>query len=465
MIRTYVPRVLLDRALWQAGRRSLLDRLHALRALAETRGLRYVDDAGRARTIEIAAKPWLLTSAQLLAFHRTISLLADALRRVSLLQRSVPAVRAVVHFDPVRDAWLALASQSRARPLAVLGRLDSTAIFDHARWASDFRMLEPNAVGVGGVHYAPAACSVALDVVGDLLTRALPGRVITPTPDPRQLLIDELRAVARRAGRLLRGVALIENADYTTGTDEFSALAQFLTRRGLRVVVADPREVRVVRGDIRARGMSVDLLYRDSELSELVEIEAAGCRLTGVREAVRQGRLISSLAWEIDQKAAWEIFTDARYERYFTPAQRRMFRVHLLWTRLLRAATVTDPAGRRVDLIDFTRRNRERLVLKPNALFGGEGVVLGPHVDQRQWERTIRQALRGSERYVVQQLAVIPTDRFPVLADHHVRQEPRSVVSGFFFTSSGIGVVGRFSSRPVVNVSQGGGLIPALWVH
>jgi hypothetical protein len=39
------------------------------------------------------------------------------------------------------------------------------------------------------------------------------------------------------------------------------------------------------------------------------------------------------------------------------------------------------------------------------------------------------------------------------------------VVSGFFFTSSDIGLVGRFSDDPVVNVSRGGGLVAAFLVE
>jgi hypothetical protein len=209
----------------------------------------------------------------------------------------------------------------------------------------------------------------------------------------------------------------------------------------------------------------VDFLYRDSELDEFVDMERGGRRLTGVRAAVREGRLLSSLAWELDQKSAWEIFTDARYQRHFSPAQRRLFRAHVLWTRLVRQERVSDPQGRIVDLPAFIRRHRERLVLKPNALFGGEGVVLGSTVSQRAWEQALHTALRGRERYVVQQRARIPTDTFPMLRQGRVRFTERCVVSGFYFTSAGIGLVGRFSGQPVVNVSRGGGLISALWVH
>ncbi len=461
----YVPRAILDRALRALSRNALRDRLYAMRALADVRGVRYLDDAGRPRTIGIALKPWLLTSEQLLRFHHVAWQLTDALLQLSHLYGRLAAVREIVRFEPAREAWMRLATHPRARPLAVIGRLDSTAVYDHARWAADFRMLEPNAVGVGGVHYAPTACSITMDVLGDVLAQALPGRAITATPDPRQLLVEELRAVAKRLGRPLRGVALIENTDYTTGTDEFQELAKYLSGRGLPAVVTDPRQLRLVNGQLYVRGLRVDLLYRDSELAEFVEMEAAGHRLTALRQAVKRGQLISGLTWEFDQKSAWEIFTDARYHRYFTSAQRRLFRSHLLWTRLVREAAVTDSNGRAVDLPRFIRRNRERLVLKPNTMFGGEGVVIGPTVSQPVWERELHRALRGKERYVVQQLARIPRDWFPSLADGGVHWQERCMVSGFFFSSSGVGLVGRFSSKPVVNVSQGGGLIPALWVH
>ena len=461
----YVPRRVLDEPFKRLSRRALLDRLHAMRALADVRGMRYVDDAGRSRTIDIALKPWVLTSEQLYRFHEVARLLSDALLRVAHLYARLPAVREVIRFDPAREAWMRLCAHPRSHPLAVIGRLDSTAVYDHAGWRADFRMLEPNAVGVGGVHYAPAGCSIVMDVVSDLLVRALPGRAITATPDPRQLLVDELHAVARRLGRPLRGIGLIENTDFTTGTDEFQELARALVKRGLPAVVADPRDVRVSRGRFTARGVPVDLLYRDSELAEFVAMERGGRRLTALRQVVREGRLVSGLTWEFDQKSSWELFTDARYARYFTAEQRRFFREHLLWTRLVREASVTDPTGRAVDLPAYIQHNRRRLVLKPNTLFGGEGVVIGHTVSQRAWERELGRALHGREHYVVQQVARIPTDAFPMLTDGGFRWTERCVVSGFFFSSSGIGLVGRFSGLPVVNVSRGGGLIPALWVH
>jgi hypothetical protein len=104
-------------------------------------------------------------------------------------------------------------------------------------------------------------------------------------------------------------------------------------------------------------------------------------------------------------------------------------------------------------------------VLKPNTLYGGQGVVVGETVSPSVWEQTLHKALRGRTRYVVQERARIGTERFPRLEQGHIREVERRVVSGFFVNSSGVGLIGRFSSDPVVNVSRGGGLLSALMVQ
>lgn len=462
----YVTPGPLQRALARLSRQELVERLKAVRALSAARGLRYLDDRSRPKTIDLAFVPWLLAPAQVAFFRGVAQTLADALRMLPRLYVQHRGAREILQLDPKQESWLRLATHPRSRPLAVVGRLDSTATFSHAGWREAFQMLEPNTVGVGGVHYAPTACSILLDVLGDVLRRAFPGRTIVPTPDPRQLLQEELGRVARRLGRGLRRLALIENTDYTTGTDEFESLARYFTRQGIKTVVADPRDVRTSHGRLAAKGLDIDLCYRDCELSEFIEIEEAGTRLNGMRLAVREGRLISGLMWEFDQKSAWELFTDPRWSRLFTPAQRRFFRAHLPWTRLVRDARTTDPRGRPTALLAYIRRHKDALVLKPNTLYGGQGVTVGHTVSRAAWERTLTKALRrGGERHVVQELAPIGSHRFPVLEGGRPRLVERRVVSGFFFNSSGVGLIGRFSEDPVVNVSRGGGLLAALVVQ
>ncbi len=455
---------MLLRRVRRLSRQDVTDRLHAVRALSGIRGLRYIDDLGRPRTIELALVPWLLSPAQLAFFQRIARDLLDALLRIPSLYAKHPSLREILQLDPAQESWIRLASHPRSRPWAVMGRLDSTAVFEHAHWQRRFELLEPNAVGVGGVHYAPTACSIIHETLGDVMAEAFPGRRVVPTPDPRRLLTDELAGLSKRLGRPLRRIALVENSDFTTGTDEFLSLACHYNQNGLQAIVADPREIRVAGGRLTVRGLEVDLLYRDCELNEFVQMEQDGKPLTGLRAAIRDGRMVSGLLWEFDHKSCWEILTDPTYAGAFTPRQRRLFRDYLPWTRLVRATKTFDPKHRLVDLPDYIRRHRRELVLKPNTLYGGQGVAVGHAVTQHTWERTLAKALRGQEPYVVQSLARIATHRFPRLEDGGVHEVERRVVSGFFFTSSEIGLVGRFSKDPVVNVSRGGGLVAAFLV-
>lgn len=461
----YLSREPLHRAVTRLSRQELLTRLCAVQALSAARGLRFLAGHDKPKIIELALMPWILTPAQVRFFHGVTRLMVEALTRLPVLYARHKAVQRILPLTPAQASWIHLASRRHSRPLALLGRLDSTATFSHAAWRDTFQMLEPNTVGVGGVHYAPAAASVVLDVLGDVFERVFPGRRVVPMPDPRELLFEEMVSVSRRLGRRLRGIALIENTDFTTGTDEFGSLASYFADRGLCAVVVDPRALRVSNGNLTANGRSVDVLYRDCELNEFLDMEAGGKRLTAVRQAVAQGRLISGLLWEFDQKSCWEMFTDEAYARYFTPAQRRLFRHHLPWTRLVREAAVSDPSGRRVGLTTYIRRRKDHLVLKPNTLYGGQGVVVGDTVSQSVWEQTLSKALRGRTHYVVQERARIGTERFPRLKGGRIHEVERRVVSGFFVNSTGVGLIGRFSSDPVVNVSRGGGLLSALMVQ
>ena len=176
----YVPSAAAQRVLARLSRHELLDRLHAARALSAVRGLRYLDDHGHPRTIDLALAPWLLTPQQVAFFCQLVRVVVDALVRLPRLYAERPELRALLPFDATQESWLRLSAAPSVAPLAVLGRLDSTAQYHHAAWRRRFELLEPNAVGVGGVHYAPTACSILLDILGDQFERAFPGRRVAP---------------------------------------------------------------------------------------------------------------------------------------------------------------------------------------------------------------------------------------------------------------------------------------------
>lgn len=415
---------------------------------------------GERKIIPIQLRPWVFSAQQKRFFHRTVLLLGSALDRLLPLYLQNEAVRRILPLEPKEREWITRANQPRLQsPRPVLDRIDATATFTPADWRENFWFLEPNSVGIGGVHYIPGTCGVGGDWVGPVLKKHLPALRLRFPDDIRELMRRMFLAHARALGGKLRRVVLIEDQSEPGGTEEFPQVARFLKRHGMDALVADPGAVVLRRGALVVRGKPVDLVYRDTELRDLVRM--APRRVAGVREAFHRNRVISALAGDLDHKSTWELFTNPEFSKHFTLSQRRLFREHVLWTRLIFPRKTTDPKGKRVELTAFLRRHREKLTIKPNRAYGGEGVLFGHAATQAAWEKEIACALRAPGTHVVQQTVSVRSELFPVAdAAGRVRLTPFYAVTGFAATRDGIAILGRSSREQVVNVSRRGGLIP-----
>jgi uncharacterized circularly permuted ATP-grasp superfamily protein len=113
-------------------------------------------------------------------------------------------------------------------------------------------------------------------------------------------------------------------------------------------------------------------------------------------------------------------------------------------------------AGKSIDLLDFIRSNCATLVLKPNDDYGGRGVFLGPHLDERAWGEAIATALAGD--YVAQDLIDLQPEYFPVFTEREWHLQPMFVdTNPFLFQGEVCGAMVRLSASPIVNVTSGGG--------
>jgi hypothetical protein len=158
------------------------------------------------------------------------------------------------------------------------------------------------------------------------------------------------------------------------------------------------------------------------------------------------------------------VLTDPQLtQKYFSSDERQVFRRHILWTRLVSDRATLLPDGRTGGLLEYVRAERESLVPKPNRSFGGEGVLLGPLLGEQEWDAAVDKALADAERWVVQQLASIPVEVFPVAGpDGAVHGEPFHVVMGFAPSKFGVAILGRASQKQVVNVANRGGMVAVM---
>ena len=57
----------------------------------------------------------------------------------------------------------------------------------------------------------------------------------------------------------------------------------------------------------------------------------------------------------------------------------------------------TEYDGEPIELLEYVRKNRKNMVLKPSDEYGGKGVTLGWEVEKKEWENAIEQALPGGK--------------------------------------------------------------------
>jgi hypothetical protein len=435
--------------------------MQQLQAESARRHLIYLRN-GEPEVVRVLPCPVTVLPDQLAYVHYVSQTILNALKRLPELYLQDFAVREILRLTTEEERWLWDCwgpSQRENNP--VFGRLDAMVDFVSPMWKDSLRFVEPNLSGIGGLHLVPTAERLLGELLLPVLECCDPVLRLELCPDIRDLLMQEVLDHAQALGRPAENVCFVEPKYAGSGPDEQVELTRFFHERyGTRVMHADPRELTLDRGEVSYDGARVDLAYRDYPVADLIDLQREGVDVEPMRALFRQNRIISSITAELDQKSCWEVLTEPELlQKYFTAEERQVFRRHIPWTRLLAGRRTLLPNGQPGDLPDFTRREREHLVLKPNRSFGGEGVLVGPAVTQAEWESALDKALADKDRWVVQQLASIPVREFAVLGpEGRVHDEPFYTVMGFAPSRYGLAILGRASQKQVINVAQRGGL-------
>lgn len=437
-----------------AGRKEFPRIMRALRQACIARGIDYDLPGGRRVPINYMPTPLFLNAGQMRHLHRFSTAINAMIRRMPDLYRAHASVREALPFVADEEAWV-LDSYRPGGRQPLVTRID----FD-APGGSGSRnppvAFEANGVSVGGLYYSGAGPRMIADVVLDARTRAW----LRP---PVDICVGLIREFRRQALHLGLGpnprIGILDNRDWTEGITEMPRLAEAFEAAGLPARIGDPRELVARRGRLTLAGEPVDLIYRNMEVRDFADIEKAGERLVGMREAFRQDRVLSAIAGDFDHKSLWEVLASEKTRPLIPSAWRALFREHLLWTRFLRETRTDGPRGASIDLVPYIRKNREHLVIKPNRSCGGDRVILGRRVDSRKWDRLLDKALADPEGWVVQSFHESGRQHFPVLSQGCATLQEAFVCFGVYAIGRAVSVLGRACIRPVVNVAAGGGLV------
>ena len=274
-------------------------------------------------------------------------------------------------------------------------------------------------------------------------------------PQPHRRLLKALLEAYREWGGTIERphIAIVDWEDVSTAS-EFYVLQEYFESEGYATVVADPRELTCDGEALSVRDFRIDILYKRVIIHEFLEKYDETHPLARAY-AEHKVCMVNSFRTKIaHKKASFAILSDTRYEHLFTPEQIACARRHIPWTRRIRQGGTTF-GGVEYDMVELLRRERERLVIKPNDEYGGEGVIIGWETEPEVWEQAIAAALERP--YVVQERVPVRKVVMPVFANDRLEKEEVLVdFDPFLFNNKVEGGLVRLSSSSLCNISSGG---------
>lgn len=396
------------------------------------------------RPISLALRPHLLERAQFENQKAVAESIASALEKIAAAAVQSPALMTQLGLTHAEQK-VALINPGFTRA-AVTTRLDG---FIHGQ---EIKFVEYNAENPSSLSDQEGLNRVLFELPAmSILARRYRLRQFLPV----ERLLATLLAVYREwNGNGVPNIAIVDWKNLPTA-NEFILLRNHFAACGVRTIICSPDELEYNRARLRCGDFEIDLVYKRVVIHEFLAQYDETHPL--VRACMnRRVCLVNPFRCKImHKKASFELLTDEAYGSWFTSKERAAIARSIPWTRRM-ADRRTTYHRHSIELVDFVRRNRARLVLKPNDDYGGHGIYFGPHLDERAWDNAIAAAL--SSDYVVQGAVDLSPEQFPIFNQTEWKLQPMFVdTNPFLFSGKVCGAMVRLANSPIVNVTSGGG--------
>jgi len=259
-------------------------------------------------------------------------------------------------------------------------------------------------------------------------------------------------------------IAIVDLKDLPT-QQEFELFKDYFESQGYTSFICSPDELVFDGKNLLYKEVVVDIVYKRLLVNEYLPIINSA---PDILNAYRSGAvcMVNSFRSKVvHKKAIFAVLTNERYAHLFNEAERNAIQAHIPWTRKFRNEQ-TENKGERIDLVEWTRGNKRKLVLKPNDDYGGHGIYIGWASPKEEWDKAIKVALADGD-YLVQERVQTSKEMFPMLDAVGNWQMIEQLVDldPLLFN----GVVGsaftRLSSSELANVSSGGGMVPTFIIR
>jgi hypothetical protein len=418
------------------------------------------------RPVCTVLRPRLITPEQYASLQRGTALVATAARKVASLYLTngpeTELVRSMLLLTPEEERLIAL--DPGYAELSAHSRMDTFLTID-----GNLQFVEYNAESPAGIAYEDMLSEAfrQVPVMHEFGKRysleALPARQRV-----LEMLLDHWREAGEPGGAPT--IAILDWHGLPTA-NEFVMFQEYFAAHGVDAVICSPDELSYREGrlyaEIDGRSTAISIVFKRVLTSEFLThygnaaldhplIHAYTDRAVAMVNSFR-GKLMH-------KKSIFALLTHEAFQHHYSAEERAAVAAHVPWTRIV-AAGETSYRGERVELVEFTRRNRERLLLKPNDEYGGKGITIGWESSADEWDTALKGALESP--FVVQERVQIAYEPYPTMIDGQLQIGERLVDSDpYLFGSTVDGCLCRLSTVTLLNVTAGGGsTVPVFTVN
>lgn len=335
-----------------------------------------------------------------------------------------------------------------------------TARLDSFLTEAAYSFVELNGESPAGIAYVDAAY--------EIFSRLPVMKQFRETYDVRPLygrrymlevLLDSYEEFLGRKPDTVPQIAIVDLKDRPTQS-EFELFKEYFEGEGYPASICSPDELEFDNGRLHVGDFRIDIVYKRLLVNEYLPVMREHPALV---DACRAGAICMVNSFRsklIHKKALFAVLTDQRRAALFSKEEQEGIRKHVPWTRLVRAET-SDYLGKEIDLIEYIKANRDRLVLKPNDDYGGHGITIGWNSDEAVWNAALQQAVVDGD-YLAQERVPTAREMFPALNEDGTFEFAEQLVDldPLLFNGRVRSAFTRLSSTELANVSSGGGMVP-----
>lgn len=237
---------------------------------------------------------------------------------------------------------------------------------------------------------------------------------------------------------------------------EFDLLCKYFQKSGYKSLVADPRKLEYHNGALSYQGQQIHIVYKRLLTNEYLD-RASDCQALWQAYKDRAACFVNCFRCKyLHKKAIFAILSDPKYQEGLSATQLQAIYSHVPWTRVVEDCKTTAPDGQTIDLLEWIRRHRENLVMKPNDDYGGHGVMIGWEKTDAQWDEDIKKCL--ATPYVVQVKVDVTREHYPTWDGQKVSVGEYAVdLDPYIFNGRASSMMTRLSGTSLCNVTSGGG--------